>query len=121
MKKIKGIVAVVLSLGIAMAGSLTSYAAELPEQRSETSSIVEMMAEHAIEYVSHTYVLGEGVRLRRSPGTNGEIIGLLYESKSDWVELTGVEVVADGIFWKQASTSSIGQGGWISRDHLEIE
>lgn len=121
MRKIKSIAAVILSLGMVMAGSLTSFAAELPEQRPEESVSVEIMAESAVESYTRTYVVGNGVRLRRTPGTDGEVVGLLYEDQNDWVNLNGVERVVDGIYWRQVTNSSIGVGGWISRDYLELE
>lgn len=122
-KGIKGIAATILSLGLMMAGSLTSFAAELPEQRSEeTVAIESIAAETAInpDYEGATlYVKGDGVRLRRTAGTSGEIVGLLYEAERAWVTLSGVYEDKDGHTWLRVTNSSIGLKGWIAEEYVK--
>lgn len=123
MRKIKGIVATVLSLGMIMASSLTSLAAELPEQRSGEAVSIESTANQTYfvdpDYVEQKrYVKGNGVRLRREPG-DGEIVGLLYENAKDWVKLSGEIDEVDDKWWVKVIDSSTGYTGWMAEEYLK--
>lgn len=123
MRKIKGIVATILSLGMVMAGSLTSFAAELTEQRLGEVALIESTAsDDSYEDPDYRncclYVKGNGVRLRREAG-DGEIVGLLYENAKDWVTLSGAVHVISGSTWLEVKESSIGYQGWVLEDYLK--
>lgn len=119
----KGIVAAILSLGMLMAGSLASFAAELPRQRPEGAVSIESTAGQA-SYADPghegvpRYIKGNGVRLRREPG-DGEVVGLLYENAEAWVKLSGQFEEVDGKGWVRVTDSSIGHKGWISAEFLK--
>lgn len=123
MRKMKGIVATILSLGMVMAGSLTSLAAELPEQRLEEAVSIENTASQAYfvdpayEGVSR-YIKGNGVRLRREPG-DGEVVGLLYENAKDWVKLSGEIDEVNDRWWVRVIDSSTGYTGWMAEEFLK--
>ena len=64
------------------------------------------------------FVKANGVRLRRTPGTSGEVVGLLYENKGDWVRISGVIEWKDGYWWQEVVESSIGLQGWIATNYI---
>lgn len=119
MRKIKRIVATILSLGMVMAGSLTSFAAELPEQNSKASVSVERITGAADVYPAGTYyIAGNGVRIRKEPSLDATVVSLLYQNKEDWVTINGTKKKVDGITWCQVTDSSTGYKGWISQEFL---
>lgn len=125
MRKTKGIVATIVSLGMVMAGTLKSFAAGLPEQQTGETATIEStasMSEEAYAAGLHE-VKGDGIRLRRTASLEGAIIGLLYESEGAWVIIDGTEKEADGMVWLPVTTSSIGQNvkGWIAKDYVYQE
>lgn len=122
MRKIKRFVVTLLSVGLMLTGSMTAFAAEPPEQQSEKLAVSETIIEPRIvgSYDSSDAipVRGNGVRLRRTPGTSGEIVGLLYEDADDWVKISGAIEMKDGYVWQQVVDSSIGLTGWIASNYI---
>lgn len=121
MKKIKRFVAIFLSFGLMLAGTLTASAAEQSEQwpeesvSSETITVQELSVNRCSDPL---FVKGNGVRLRRTPGTSGDVVGLLYENKGDWVRISGVIEQKDGYWWQEVVESSIGLQGWIATNYI---
>lgn len=72
------------------------------------------------EYYSLAYVKGNGVRLRNTPSTSGEINGLLYETRKDWVLLNDNYSLNEKYIWWQVDDSSIGYPGWIVNDYIYL-
>ncbi|MDE6924727.1 MAG: hypothetical protein K2P59_05625, partial [Acetatifactor sp.] len=103
--------------------SMTSLAAELPQQQTEESVSVASITGQIYEdpaFVNKTcYVRGNGVRLRRDPGTSGDVLGELYENAGDWVTLTGQYTLESGYKWMEVSNSSIGMKGWIAINYIK--
>ena len=124
MKKFKRIMATVLSLCMVMAGSLTAFAAELPEQSLEKSGLVEGITRAtgvlAVFVDKDCDVIGNGVRLRREPDENGEVLGLLYEKDGACVHTSGVYYSTDDQTWLEVTSSSIGQSGWIALPYVRV-
>lgn len=121
MKKMKGIVAAILLLGMVMAESLTTFAAELPEQNPEASVSVEGIASPASVTAfpsGRFWIKGNGVRLRGTASINGTVNGLLYENNGDWVDLNGRVVTTGNYTWLQVTNSSIGYSGWVEEDYI---
>lgn len=117
MKKMKHFIATVLSLGIILTSSLMAVAAEPIRQ-----SVAEINP-HTQSETDVYFVLGDGVRVRQTPGLSASniTVGLLYENRNDWVEvrLDNTRVV-DGLNWYQVVDSSTGVTGWIAGMHLNI-
>lgn len=115
MKTIKRFAATILSLGIVLTSSLMATAAE-PAVQSATETSVHTQSDTEIYFV-----LGNGVRVRRSPGNSSEAVGLLYENRGDWVEVRlDNTTIADGLNWYQVVDSSTGVTGWIAGRYLDI-
>lgn len=123
MRKTKRFVATVLSLGMMLACSVTSFAAELPAQDREASVSVESSAAQypvLTDWVDKTCdVTGNGVALRRAPGTDSERVGLLYKGNGDWVVTSGECYAQDGYVWMKVTRSSIGYTGWVALTYLK--
>lgn len=125
MRKTKRIVATILSLGMMLACSMTSFAAELPAQSQEKTISVESTVVPLgtlTGYVNKTCdVIDDGVNLRRTPGLDGERLGILYQADGAWVVTTGTYQVVDGYVWMEVSKSSIGLPGWIALKYIRIK
>lgn len=125
MKKFKSIVAAVLSLCMMMAGSLTSFAAELPEQSQEKSVLIEgtTRATGVLTVFENTDcdIIGNGVRLRREPNEYGEVLGLLYEKDGAWVHTSGVYQSTEDQTWLEVTSSSIGLSGWVALPYVRVK
>lgn len=125
MRKIKSIVATALSLGMVLACSVTSFAAELPAQDHEVSVSVESSAARydvLPDWVDKTCdVTGNGVALRRSPGTSSERLGLFYLDDEPWVVTSGEYQDKDGYTWMKVTNSSLGLSGWVAQNYLKIQ
>lgn len=120
MKKFKRIVATILSLGMVMAGSLTSLAAELPAQNSKGSASIESNGQASDVFPAGTYeIRGNGVRIRNAPSLNGKVVSLLYENNLDWVTISGTKTDANDKRWCEVTNSSTGYKGWISQEFLK--
>lgn len=124
MKNNKRLVAPILAFGVMLACSMTSFAAELPEQKSKESVLAESSINQAAAevYDRGIYaVKGEGVRLMEEAGTSGKTLALLYESKGDWVMIGGVEKTKDGIVWLQVNASSYSMKvtGWVAKECVD--
>lgn len=124
MRKTKHFIATILALGMVMACSMVSFAAEPSAQNyAEPASVGRSINASGIltVFVNKTCdVVGEGVRLRRDPGENGEVIGLLYEGEGAWVYTTGQYESTDDGAWLWVSNSSIGQSGWIALQYVRV-
>lgn len=124
MRKTKRFVATILSLGMMLACSVTSFAAELPAQDQEASVSVESSA--ALYSVWPGWenktcdVTGDGVALRREPGTDSERVGLLYKGEGAWVVTSGEYQIKDGYIWMKVTSSSIGHTGWVAKKYLQV-
>lgn len=125
MRNIKRIVATALSFGMVMAGSLTSFAAELPAQDHEVSVSVESAAAQndvLEDWVNKKCdVTGNGVALRRAPGTSSERLGLFYLADDPWVVTSGECQDKDGHTWMKVTDSSLGLSGWVAQEYLKIQ
>ncbi|MCM1410152.1 MAG: SH3 domain-containing protein [Lachnospiraceae bacterium] len=125
MRKIKGFVATVLSLGMVLACSVTSFAAELPAQDQEVAVSFERSAtQYNIlqGWVNKKCdVTGEGVALRREPGTDSERVGLLYKGEGAWVVTSGEYEIKGEYVWMKVTESSIGHTGWVALRYLKIQ
>ncbi len=125
MRKTKGFVATVLSLGMMLACSVTSFAAELPAKDQEVSISVESSAARYSVLQSWVNkkcdVTGDGVALRREPGTDSERVGLLYKGEGAWVVTSGEFEIKDGYVWMKVTKSSIGHTGWVALNYLKIQ
>ncbi|MCI9071939.1 MAG: SH3 domain-containing protein [Lachnospiraceae bacterium] len=123
MRKTKRFVATVLSLGMMLACSVTSFAAELPAQDREASVSVESSAARYSVLSGWENkkcdVTGEGVALRRAPGTDSERVSLLYKGKGDWVVTSGEYQKRDGYTWMKVTSSSTGYTGWVALTYLK--
>lgn len=111
-KMLSIILAIVMSLSFSTA--LCANAAEAPTDSSVISASVPRA-------VVRRNVIVEGLRVRRSPDLNSDVIGLLFASKNDWVE-TDSETTISGRTWLHVvntSNSTINNllpnaGAWIS-------
>lgn len=123
MRKTKRFVATVLSLGMMLACSVTSFAAELPVQDREASVSVESSAARYSEMKDWADkkcdVTGDGVALRRAPGTGSERVSLLYKGNGDWVVTSGKCQYKDGYTWMEVTSSSTGYTGWVALTYLK--
>lgn len=123
MRKTKRFVATTLALGMMLACSLSSFAAELPAQDYEASVSVESSAVPYGVYPSMANktcdVIGEGVALRREPGLQGERIGLFYQSSGAWVVTSGEYQIKDGYHWMRVTDSPLGPG-WIALKYIKV-
>jgi len=119
MRKIKRFAATILSLGMVLAGSMTSFAAE-PGQQPEEPALIEGTARSFIlpDYEDSTRtVTGNRVNLREEPGLDGLIVG--YLNKGDSVYLSGEAEIVDGYTWLRVISSSINRSGWIAKDYVQ--
>lgn len=125
MRKTKRFVANILSLGMMLACSVTSFAAELPAQDQEVPVSVESSsARYAVlpGWVDKKCdVTGNGVALRREPGIESERVGLLYKGEGAWVKTSGEFQIQDGYIWMKVIDSSIGRTGWVAKTYLKIQ
>lgn len=125
MKKIKCFSATILSFGMVLTSSMTSYAAELPKQQSLELVLPNSTAGQLLPFTSYARITldvkGNGVRLRKEPSTSAEIVGLLYENNGDWVTVSGKGIYKDGYYWEEVIDSSIGFSGWIADIYLKID
>jgi len=125
MRKTKRFAATILSLGMMLACSVTSLAAELPAQNQEMSVSVESSAaRYAVltGWVDKVCdVTGDGVALRREPGIESERVGLLYKGEEAWVITSGEYQSKDGYIWMRVTDSSIGRSGWVAKTYLKIQ
>lgn len=106
-----------------LTSSMTSYATELLRQPG--LALYNIIADQAFPFSAYARITldvkGNGVRLRKEPGTSGEIIGLLYENNKDWVTVSGKGIYKDGYYWEEVIDSSIGSCGWIADIYLKID
>lgn len=123
MKKIKYVAASFLSFVMVLTSSMTSYATELSRQPG--LALYNIIADQAFPFSAYARITldvkGNGVRLRKEPGTSGEIIGLLYENNKDWVTVSGKGIYKDGYYWEEVIDNSIGSCGWIADIYLKID
>lgn len=126
MRKTKRFVATILSLGMMLACSVTSFAAELPAQDHEVSVSVESSAaRYAVlsGWVDKTCdVTGDGVAVRREASTDSDRLGLLYQGADDWVQTSGEYQINEGYIWMKITDSSIGvSSGWVAKKYLKLQ
>lgn len=122
MKKTKRFVAIVLSLGMMLVCSVTSFAAELPAQSHEASASAEILTIPPIWPISWANaicdVTGNGVAVRREPSIDADRLGLLYQG--DWVRTSGAFKMDGTYIWMEITDSSIGvKSGWVAKQYLE--
>lgn len=124
-RRIKHLIAVILALGMVMACSMVSFAAEPPAQNYAESVFAGSTAkanEISPDYVDrYCKVIADGVRLRRDPGVDGEILGYFYAGNSPWVRTTGAYVSMDNETWMRVSDSSLGLSGWIAKRYIRYK
>lgn len=125
MRRTKHFIAVTLSLVMVMACSMVSFAAEPPAQNYAESVFAGSTAkEYATlpEYKDrYCKVIADGVRLRRDPGEDGEILGYFYLDNDPWVYTTGKYVIMNGETWLQVSDSSLGCSGWVAKRYVKYK
>lgn len=115
MKKMKHILATVLSFTLVFASLMTVSAMELSNDTSVETLLFESKSQQEIFYVK-----GNGIALRSQPSLSSTRVGLLYESKDDWIMTNHNRVGADGEIWYEVVSSSIGYKGWIAERYLDI-
>ncbi|MCI9321128.1 MAG: SH3 domain-containing protein [Lachnospiraceae bacterium] len=124
MRKTKKFVATILSLGMMLACSVTSFAAELPAQDHDVSVSVESAAARYSIWPGWENktcdVTGDGVALRREPNKDAERVGLLYQGEGAWVVTSGEYHIQDGYIWMKVTDSSIGYTGWVAKRYLKV-
>lgn len=125
MRRTKHFMAVILSLGMVMACSMVSFAAEPPAQNyMESVSVGSTVMGNKIltDYVNkHCKVIGDAVRLRSDPGFDGETIGYFYKTDDPWVHTTGEAASVGGETWLRVSDSSLGSAGWIAKSYVMVK
>lgn len=125
MRRTKHFMAVILSLGMVMACSMVSFAAEPPAQNYTEPVSAESVAEgnEILQAYKdkHCRVIGDAVCLRRDPGFDGEKIGHFYKKDDPWVHTTGEAAFVGGETWLRVSDSSLGSAGWVAERYVMVK
>ncbi|MDE5781420.1 MAG: SH3 domain-containing protein [Lachnospiraceae bacterium] len=104
------------SVSLLMAGAMVFLPVSMSAQAKEVPNNTKIVNTVTEKVFGNAKIKGNGVRIRKGPGTSATVVGLLY--KGDRVQ-ADYQAYGDGKWWYHCKTQS-GLEGYIAVEYLDF-